>query len=1043
MKLFVGHNDAASLRNAEHWLNDEQDLHRLDVWARAKEPEWGECYIFLEVSLPKLGPSNHLQMDLLVAFQARGALCELKKHASLQHIHTSQIADQVSGEQQALESVLRTSAFRGNFTPILLFPRLALQELLTLNQQLVSVHSRPDISVTGSPSRLPYSDPRSGQFNFLRVLERKLSNYPLETRGFEGQCGVQQSLEKILREKPRELFEFESSKGALGFLQATYGAPHVPFPAAYVPETREEELTCAKEAIHGSGIIEIAGPPGIGKSVLACEILASVQKLFHEISLPKIASADRIAEAIEEEIEGGHDRRISTSTLIERLARFDAVYWIRSYEDQSRNSLLDFLGRVQSVRPRRSLWIVESVRSLRDPTLACVQLGPVKRSALALILSQVRNGTLSTSVEAAIDGSHGNPRDGLCLLRTGSIEKANSFEWLEAQLSRNAKRVLRLLCLIMLQAPLGLSRRIIEQTAREIFADLPYSDITRAVVETLATLEQEQLGSISRFEPRQFGGVLDGIITAGIELVHLNALKRSLLEAFSRQIPPEQKSRWMDAYFTVLIAQAEAGNLADVTYNILHHELQPFFRSSFRFTSLGVTLGWMETAEWEPPDPRQAYLLRCLRVLSALNRDSQTRVRQELGDPDAKDGIQIFAQEYVLARQMTVLPLSDLDLEEFITENQKRADIDLQAAYAVSCASALLAAGRASDALRLLTRTGKTAKDSSAGVILRIQMGDLLNRKEGKDAAGEKKAAELSRLLSRDLIEAGIKLENVHLICSGAFYYVRGLEFEAGRRKFMHVLQYLAALDWIEQVPGARARWRMRVLLTRGSLHRHYLREDSLLWPEFQEHLELAWHDYMRAWHTAFSAKHVLHSLNSAVYMSGVCKSAMRYGKDQSTHSVVLDYCRQASEICDLAVRNLRAKGPKELPIMESVERALPLLRYVLRISMSSEPLNAKVESLEWERYFGVAAKGRQRSTRMKEKQKHEEEITKEIYRVLRFADFTNPTRFNESLEHFRPWLLQFRDAAQAPSSDSWRKLTDLTKLSPPHAPEGPLVIAT
>src|SRR5262245_50453511 len=83
MEIFIGANDTRPPLQAKRWIPRKRYagfLADLETWIREKETQWGNCYLFIEVPLPRpKGPYiRHNQIDLLICFPDRAALCELK-----------------------------------------------------------------------------------------------------------------------------------------------------------------------------------------------------------------------------------------------------------------------------------------------------------------------------------------------------------------------------------------------------------------------------------------------------------------------------------------------------------------------------------------------------------------------------------------------------------------------------------------------------------------------------------------------------------------------------------------------------------------------------------------------------------------------------------------------------------------------------------------------------------------------------------------------------------------------------------------------------
>src|ERR1051325_1482592 len=85
MEILIGASDTHLFSQSRDWIlkNEFQEIVTdLESWVRSKEAKWGECRIFIEVMLPP--PESfkgvHGQIDMLISFTHRAAVCELKGH---------------------------------------------------------------------------------------------------------------------------------------------------------------------------------------------------------------------------------------------------------------------------------------------------------------------------------------------------------------------------------------------------------------------------------------------------------------------------------------------------------------------------------------------------------------------------------------------------------------------------------------------------------------------------------------------------------------------------------------------------------------------------------------------------------------------------------------------------------------------------------------------------------------------------------------------------------------------------------------------------
>lgn len=132
----------------------------------------------------------------------------------------------------------------------------------------------------------------------------------------------------------------------------------------------------------------------------------------------------------------------------------------------------------------------------------------------------------------------------------------------------------------------------------------------------------------------------------------------------------------------------------------------------------------------------------------------------------------------------------------------------------------------------------------------------------------------------------------------GVIYFARLHEFLTGRTSSSDVLSYLAPLHFLEHAPKTSTR-RLQILLTQGSVHRHFARQEELEWVIYQQHLDDAFDCYTRALKSAQSQDHLLHTLNAVSYMMLFCLKALRFGDDETARSHIIERSREALSYAD------------------------------------------------------------------------------------------------------------------------------------------------
>ncbi len=1018
MKVLVGANDPLQCKHGTDWLEYHSTLKELERWATQQEGTWGECFIFLEITLPapQSGKVNN-QLDLIVCFDSRAVICEMKR-SPYRRLDVPAVLSQLEGQERTFKEFVKREKHGGDFSQVLFLPEFGRSEMALLYRRLLHVHSRHHIQIAGCRSELWDRADDGHLYHVIDVLDRCLSRRELDRHN--DHSPLQEHLRMFLTDPPRSLRIYDTVADTIQALRSFSPAPHILFPSGFIENARPREFQTALGVLQRTHILELVGPEAIGKTVLAKEIMKSLtwpvleHRFGEDIRVGRRStepiSAEDIGRSLERHQMGVIDIRLPDSSVPARLAGEKVIYWISYVHDDFRVGLSAFMDgvlRLDSVG--NAYWIIESRAGLDTCRGNRVDVGSMERDVLARILKRIKPGGLLRDPEDAIDRSYGNPGTALLVwTATNRLEqRPRAFGWFDNQLNSLAeKRALQAVCYAMANAPLGLSLTLLMQFSRAALSDFPASTIERAVARVLSALRDDQLADITSFNRQHFGGLLNDIVPESANLTIVHSVDDRLLHASLSALERDRTQRLSQVLERVLIEAAETGNLAESTYEIVFgRNLEAFLRSSFRFTSLGrVVIDWIESRGFDHGDnPTQCYLLRSLRVLAALNRDRAVNVREELGPPDTNDPVQVFAYEFVMARQLTVLKnATSLDLT-VLEKIHRIPDLDLRVAGYMGVATALANAGRSTDAWTTLT-SNITGFDvhSTAEALLHFQIANFVNTKDGKETAnhGSVCAMDWTARCSKLLVEAGLRCENIHLISAGLFYYVRAEEMEVGRDEFQSVLRYLSIFEWIEQVPLSRTRWRMRTLLTKGSIHRHFLRQEALGWDVFSIHLDLAWAHYSRAFNSAHIARHSMHALNALTYTTKLCLSALRLSAAPEASRTIAKYVEEVLVMCKLARQDLTKDGEKEIPMWSNIERSETLLTFFLYVGFpdSLPDLNEGEVRRHWAKYVDSVI-----TLSVHREHKALDESCKSLRRVLKATSAAFPTRHNLAIGAIRP----------------------------------------
>lgn len=1045
MKIFLGASDNSQLYAAKQWVADKgckQLLEDLEAWAADEQTDWGECYAFVEVPLPlptsKNGsarlPSKNGQVDLLVAFSRGAALCELKGHQKAAYLDVEKCVAQVRGQVAWVKELLGGKKGSLSVFPFLLLHGMFPGEMEVASNRVISNHTGIEIRPTGAHPKLKGRRSPLGPYYFPEALEERLAG------AFDISCpaprpGVHDLLLSKIVESGTELKQFGRFEDAGYYLNHVVPDLHVRHDAWYVAETRQEELREAGKTLRKARVVELVGAPGVGKSTLARDLIMAGKYDVIEVTLRGCRTALDLCRKVQEELHGDSFDTLGDETYVRRMTLEPYLFWVRGYDEESAKGINELFRAVAGgeLAQGQSHWVVES----RHPA---AELAPYRHVLCAMddrhisqIIERVEPGGVSTDPDLVVQRAKGNPGLALSLWRARDASSADYDDvgWFTRQLTKYEGRLLPLLCLAARQSPLGVTSDTFVAAAKEFGTGLLDSELAAAAASLVAKLEGCQLADVTRFNDETAGGLVAEILRPDVSLTIVNHVSPNLNDQVLGALDGKARDRLQDALHYTFLNTEYKDTLSHVTLaiNLEGGDLEPFFRSSFRYTSLGAVVDWIDYIEWVPPDRRQNYLLKALRALRAMRRGATSVA--ELGRPDESDPVQRFACNFVKSRAFTVKQLStSFRLNSFLADIARENDPDLSAAVHVSLSLALQNSNRPEDTWRVLRDLPEKYPEGTTAKILAVQRTlDFLNAtKSRQKVVGDEEAHALISGFAKTFVEEGLRVENLQVVCEGIFHYVRAQEMRAARTSRAEVLSYHAALKFVEDAPLTRARHRLRIMLTQGSIHRHYCGSEGLSWDEFREHFEEGFERYARTIRSALAQGHTLHMLNAACYIAELCvKSFLYRGDPQAAHVI-------AAKVVDavrLLLRVEREVEGKELwggeeHLYLSFRRSLPALMYVRAVTVAPGEMERKEMTERFTSYLR-AVENDVRQSRMKsqwhESRKRVGNTIRIVNNALAFGAAAFPQNHTELLPVLRPPLSEILRAAESLASSGWVKM--------------------
>jgi ABC-type oligopeptide transport system ATPase subunit len=883
MKLFLQANDRTRLRETATWeqLLTGKALLDLECWCSTREREWGPANVILEAVVPRgeRSVSKKNQIDLLICFGDRVACCEMKQHFRASRDWVEKSWSQINEQQRWMGQLFKEQGYDERSLRMFLFcPNLDAANLQKARAYLRDLHSAPHVWAIGAAAELrELIDDERRPYYLTEALEKSLT---VNLSKSNAARNISSYILNLMQRAGSRLLPFASFDGLLQYLRTVAPAKrHFIWEPGYVPEAFSGDIMEASRQLKVQRAVELVGPPGCGKSTIAKELIEAFELPWFEVELRNEPSRSDITQRVYEAV---HDRssvlNIPEETVIEGLARETGIIWLKRYDSQSSHALQDFIAAFRLIHDAAAYLIVESLDGLTTLCAFRHEVAPLSNQIVYQIVDQGSSGGLFHNPEQVVDLAQGNPRRAVVLWRSKNEREAtsaSSAHWFLDRLSDEEKELLRVLCHAAENAPLGITSTLLRVWTTVALPSFIPSDRERVLNSLLIKLEREQLATVCRLTPDTFGDEINEVLPSGRSIASIEYVAPEILTAFpsavgNSRIDPEQLQ-------CALLDSGGQGSMAFVVAGLLQEDLEPYFRSTFRTTSLPVVPSWCKKSHWDSTNARQNYLLRAMRVNAAVRPDTTLSAERDCGLPDPTDKLQTYAFAVLVARIAAYQPASlDPTLPAITASSEK--EIELYAEQAASLARRYQRAGRYAESWHVLkSLISQTAKGTVAHFVACYRALEFLNRRKQREGiVSENEAGTLICTYAAELIDYGFTMENVAAICDGLFYFVRSRELAQRQFSSASIKSYDQGLTFVEKHRWWRAR-RLQILLTHGSLHRHAAMRGEVEWEEFSRHHDAAFAWYERAFKSAKAHNNEQHVLNALAYMSGLLLKAMRF----------------------------------------------------------------------------------------------------------------------------------------------------------------------
>lgn len=984
------------MREAAAWeqLLASAGLQDLERWCRSKEQDWGRAHVFVEAVVPrgKRPVSKKNQIDLLVCFDDRVACCEMKQQFRVSRDWVERSWSQIREQHLWMEQLFTEEGYDERGLRMFLFcPNLDTVGLGAVRRHLRDRHSAPHVWAAGADLELRgMVDDERRPYYLIEALEENLgANF---TRLRPGQQSIPNFLLRLMERAQSRLLEFTSFDGLLRYLRNVVPAKRsFIWDSGYVPEVFSLDVIEAVRLLKVGGAVEITGPPGCGKSTVVKETIEALDEEWVELRFRDNTLRADITARVYEAVHGvPPPLNAAEDTLIQDLASETRIIWFQGYDHNSAAAVEDFVTAFRLIKNANAYLIVESAHGLTTLDAGRHHLAPLANQTIYQIVDRTPPGGFFTDPEQVVDLAQGNVRRAIVLWRSKTEREAissSSIEWFLHRLSTDEKAMLAVVCHAVRNSAFGVTSGLLRAWGSVAFPATVPAERERVLNGLLEKLEVEQLAHVFRLTSKTFDDHLEGFLPARCELISIDYLAAEVLAAFPVSEIDQRIDQ--DRLQSALLEGGPEGSITFVVSGLLQGDLEPYFRSSFRTTSLPVVPEWCKRSGWDSANARQNYLLRAMRINAAVRPNTTLDAEQDCGLPDSGDALQKYAFAVLKARIKAYQPAASGDA---VPQIPMEGDMELYAEQMVSLARRLQFSRRYSESWNVLNSLiRKTAKGTVGRFLANYRALEFLNRKKQREGIlSERDAGELITAYATELIAYAVSVENVPAICDGLFYFVRSRELRQREFSPASVNAYSVALTLVEKSRRWRAR-RLQVLLTHGSLHRHAAMCASVGWEDFLQHHDAAFNWYRRALRSAAAQHNEQHVLNALAYMSGLVIKALRFAPSISGTGRELIISRSA-EVLSLVRSNILEKAATSGLVLEdnAVRRTVcenvPYLLYVEAYGMPTlAEESAQRLRASWHQ-FSLDAETRLQSAEWQERAKRRSILGSNLKRLLKFG---------------------------------------------------------
>ncbi|KPA13974.1 hypothetical protein MHK_005818 [Candidatus Magnetomorum sp. HK-1] len=399
MKILFPKDSMESHKKTRDWIKREgmkTFLNKLAAWVLAKEPQLGECNIFIECVLPPVTnyKLKNAQIDILIVFSNAIIICEMKGHEYFNKGVAKKYATQLNGEIDWLKSILRKNNNHRSIEicPLIFCPHMNLSRLAHAQKEIINEERFTHISITGMKEVLKMKNTYDKGIYKRAWIFDAIDEYISDK--YRTDFNMPNFLFEMINDNT-QLSEFVSFNKLYNYLLNYNRYSSINPNPKYVKRIRSKEEKKIMSSLDNNKIVEVYAPPGTGKTELIRHIASQIECPVLELQVKQAKNPSDILIQFIKKIYGYYDGVTSGDSLMKELTYKELFYWIQEYDESIFEVVTQFINELKDHYNRygqlnNAYWVIESHKPILIGDNS-FKLDPMDDNSILEILLQQKN----------------------------------------------------------------------------------------------------------------------------------------------------------------------------------------------------------------------------------------------------------------------------------------------------------------------------------------------------------------------------------------------------------------------------------------------------------------------------------------------------------------------------------------------------------------------------------------------------------------------------------------------------------------------------